>query len=425
MKATRLILTSVILGCSFTAALSYNTYQAPLNKFGSVDVNANVPDEQQVIEKAPGFKDPDIQPLSSKYTAIVPTPPMFNVKSYILTSANTGQVLAANNANLRLPPASITKLMLLYIAEQELQNGTIKLSDVVQVPQVAWGTGGSRMFLKPGEQVTVQQLIPGIIVDSGNDAAVTLATHIAGTQDAFVDIMNQKAQALGMTNTHFTDVMGLPAPAHYSSAMDLAILAKAMITEFPQNQSWFSQKDYTFDGIHQYNYNKLLFIYPYADGLKTGSTDSAGFSLVSSAQEPNNTMHLIAVVLNAPSIMDSATFSKSLLTYGFRNFKDQTIYPANSKLQDLRVYDGSEKTIPVGLSQALTVTVPVASNEKITTTLALPKNLEAPIQAGQNIGTIQVNLGKNTIETANVVALANDLPGGWFRKVYDYFAKKA
>ncbi len=395
----------------------------PLNQYGSVDVNANVPVAEQVLPKPANFKDPTITPLANQWPDIIPSQPMLNVRSYILMSANTGKILLAYNANKRLPPASLTKLMLLYITQQNLANGSIKLSDKILVPKVAWATGGSRMFLKPGSQVTIQQLIPGIIVDSGNDAAVTLATYIAGTQSAFVDMMNQQAHRLQMTNTHFTDVMGLPAPAHYSSAYDMALLAHAIVHDYPQYLSWFGQKSYRYNGIKQYNFNKLLFIYPDADGLKTGSTASAGFSLVSTAKQPHNPMRLIGVVMGAPSDQASAQDSKALLTYGFRFFKNVLLYPKNTQLEKVRMYFGQNKRLRVGINQALNVTIPAHSGKKLSANLMMNKAIEAPIKKGQVVGTVEVKLGNTLIETTPAVALENNPTGGFWRRLSDHIAR--
>lgn len=412
--------------CVYSNNISHTSdkqYSPPLNKFGAVDVKAHVPLAEQVTPKPAGFTDPVLDPLTKRWPETIASPPELNVASYILMSATTGSILAAYNANKRLPPASITKLMLIYIVAQDIQNGSLKLDDVVKVPEVAWATGGSRMFLKPNMKVSVKQLIQGILVDSGNDATVTLAMHIAGTQSAFVDMMNRQAKLLGLVNTHFTDVMGLPAPAHYSSARDLAILARAIVTQYPQYQSWFSQKSFTFNNIKQYNYNKLLFIYPDADGLKTGSTNSAGFSLVGTAKQPDNPMRLISVVLNAPNAQASATDSKTLLIYGFRSFKDVTLYPSRSTLQKLRVYGGKHKMVDVGVEKKLVVTIPKQSNMKPKTHLVLNDGIHVPIKMNQVVGKVEVTLDDTVIKTVPAVSLYANPKGGIIRSVYDYFAK--
>ncbi len=391
----------------------------PLNSYGAVDMKANVPLSAQVPAKPTGFVDPVVTPLSTIFSKNVPIPPSLNSKSYLLMDANTGAVIATNNPNERLAPASLTKLMLLYIAEQELAQGQIHLDDMVTVQPVAWATGGSRMFLKPGAQVAVRDLISGIIVDSGNDAAVTLALHMAGTQDAMVNLMNQQAAQLGMTNTHFSDVMGLPAPNHYSTAYDFGLLASAIVTQYPQYLSWYGQKWFSYNGIKQPNFNKLLFIYPYAQGLKTGSTSSAGFSLVSAAKMPNNNMQLVGIVLNTPSGDDSAADSKALLTYGFNFFTTKKIYDAGQTLNSARVYFGQDKQTPVGLSSALNVTLPSSVTAELSAKLTLQPRLEAPITQNQTVGKIDILLNNQVIESVPAVALKANPSGSIWRRISD------
>ncbi len=410
---------------SSKTALTPLTAQSPvpLNSYGAVDLNANVPLSAQVIPKPANFTDPTVNSLSMIFAKSVPIPPNLNAKSYILMDANTGAVIAANNPNERLAPASLTKLMLLYITEQELAKNQIHLDDLVTVQPVAWATGGSRMFLKPGDQVAVRDLISGIIVDSGNDAAVTLALHLAGTQDAMVNMMNQQAAQLGMTNTHFSDVMGLPVPNHYSTAYDLALLAKAIITQYPQDIGWYGQKWFVYKGIKQPNFNKLLFIYPYALGLKTGSTSSAGYSLVSAAQIPGRSMELVGVVLNTPSGDDSAADSKALLTYGFNFFTDLKIYSAGQILDNPKVYGGKDQTSPVGPKEDINITIPTNLSSNLTANLKLQPNLQAPLVQNQIVGSIDISLANQTpalpIQSTPAVILKDNPVGNMFRKIHD------
>lgn len=389
----------------------------PLNAYGAVDVNANVPLALQVPVKPNGFVDPNIQTEAQVWASHVPAAPQLNAKSYVLMAANSGAILAANNPNERLAPASLTKLMLLYITEQELAAGQIHLSDMIKVPKVAWATGGSRMFLKPGQEVSVRNLISGIIVESGNDAAVTLATHIAGTQNAMVSLMNQQAQALGMSNTHFSDVMGLPVPNHYTSAYDMAKLAQAIVTQYPQYISWYGQKWFSYNGIKQPNFNKLLFTYRYAQGLKTGSTDTAGYSLVSAAKMPDRPMHLIAVVLGTPSGTDSAADSKALLTYGFHFFKTTTVYSANQTLNNAKTYLGKSSSTPVGVAQDMVVTLPQSLSSQLQAALNLNKKIKAPISKGQMLGKVQVKLNGQLLAEAPAIALQANPEGGFWTRL--------
>jgi len=405
------------------APVDINSATPPLNKYGAVDVNASVPVSAQVPDKPAGFKDPAVNPLANNYSDLIPAQPSLNAKSYILVDANSGEVIAANNPNMRLAPASITKLMLIYVAQQEIAAGTIHLTDEVTVPTVAWATGGSRMFLKPGQQVSVQDLISGILVDSGNDAAVTLATYIAGTQSAMVNMMNFQAQKLNMTNTHFTDIMGLPAPAHYSTAYDLALLGQAVMNTYPQYFAWFSQKYFKYGKITQPNFNRLLFIYPYASGMKTGSTDEAGYSLVGSAQMPNNPMRLVSVVMGTPDANTMATASKALMTYGFRFFSDQLLYSANTTLGNARIYGGDSRTVPAGVLENMYVTVPGTSKQQVSTEVNYLSGVEAPIKRGQQVGNVVISLNGKVISTQPIVAMQDIGPGGSVRRAIDKVSK--
>jgi D-alanyl-D-alanine carboxypeptidase (penicillin-binding protein 5/6) len=400
-----------------------NSATPPLNKYGAVDVNANVPVSVQVPPKPAGFQDPEVNPLANNYSDLTPAQPSLNAASYVLIDANSGEVIAASNPNLRLAPASMTKLMLLYVTDQELAAGTIHLNDQVTVPTVAWATGGSRMFLKPGQTVAVQDLISGIIVASGNDAAVTLATYIAGTQSAMVNMMNFQAQKLGMTNTHFTDIMGLPAPAHYSTAYDMGLLGQAIMTQYPQYFDWYSQKYFKYGNITQPNFNKLLFIYPYATGMKTGSTNEAGYSLVGSAQMPNNPMRLVSVVMDTPDANTMATTSKALLSYGFRFFSDQLLYPAGTTLGKARIYGGASMYVPAGTINDMYVTVPGSSKQTLTTQLQWMKGVEAPITKGQQVGSIIISMNGKVISTQPIDAMDDVGPGGNMRRAIDKVTK--
>ncbi|MDO8954198.1 MAG: D-alanyl-D-alanine carboxypeptidase family protein [Gammaproteobacteria bacterium] len=405
------------------APVDVNAATPPLNKYGAVDVNANVPVSVQVPEKPAGFKDPVINALANNYSDLIPAQPSINAKSYILIDANSGAVIAASNPNLRLAPASMTKLMLVYVAEQEIASGTIHLTDQVTVPTVAWATGGSRMFLKPGQIVSVQDLISGILVDSGNDAAVTLATYIAGTQSSMVNMMNFQAQKLGMTNTHFTDIMGLPAPAHYSTAYDMALLGQAVMIQYPQYFQWFSQKYFKYGNITQPNFNRLLFIYPYATGMKTGSTSEAGYSLVGSAQMPNNPMRLVSVVMGTPDANTMATTTKALMTYGFRFFSDQLLYSADTTVGKARIYGGSSRTVPAGVLNDMYVTVPGTTKQPVSTEITYLNGVEAPITRGQQVGTVVISMNGKVISTQPIVAMQDVGPGGSVRRAMDKVSK--
>ena len=285
-------------------------------------------------------------PSTNPQPLLVATPPTINAKAYVLMDANSGQILAQKNMDQKQPPASLTKMMTLYVISHALQNGTIKLDDQVPVSEKAWRMSGSKMFIKVGTTVSVEDLIQGIIVDSGNDACVALAEYIGGSEQGFADMMNAETKALGMQNTHFLNSTGLPEGEnfqtdHYSTAHDLAILGYALIRDFPEYYPWYKQKWFTYNKIKQPNRNRLLWRYPNADGLKTGHTDEAGFCLVSSAQSDN--MRLIAVVLGAPTDEARATDSIHLLDYGFRFFTTHVIYKANTPIANVRVWNGKKQ----------------------------------------------------------------------------------
>ncbi len=348
---------------------------------------------------------------------IVPPAPTIDAKAYILIDAGNGKILGANNPDVRLPPASLTKLMTLYLTFNALANGQIHLDDKVPVSKKAWQTGGSRMFIKPSDEVTVRELIQGIIVDSGNDACVAMAEFIGGSEDAFTDLMNQQAARLGMNNTHFTDCNGLPHPEHYSSARDMAILARAIITQFPEDYKGFAQKELTYAGITQQNRNRLLWRYPNTDGLKTGHTDEAGFCLVSSAKLGNS--RFIAAVFGAPSDNSRAEDSQALLTYAARFYESKKLYSANQTLGQVRVWKGRDKIVNVGVSSDTYLTLPAGHSDKISTQTMLPSKVNAPVRKGQVLGKVIVLLDNKPLAEYPLVALKDDPVGGWWTRMID------
>ncbi len=397
---------------------SSEDFQAPLNKFGAVDANANVPYSLQVPTSSASSLIPSpIATASATWPNRVPAKPVLNAKSYILIDATSGQVIAEDKANERLPPASITKLMLLYVLDHSLANKEMTLDQTLTVPTVAWATGGSRMFLKPNEKVKLQDLIYGVIVDSGNDAAVTIATTVAGTQEAFVGMMNHQAKVLGLENTHYTDVMGLPAPGHFTTARDLAVLGSRLLKDYPQYSAWYGVKSFTYNGITQENFNKLLFIYPYAIGLKTGSTNSAGYSLVSAAEKPGNPMKLVAVVLGTGSRDNSANESKALLEYGFRNFQTALLYKNHEKVTVANVPNGENTSLPVGVNKDFYVTFPMNAQKQLVAQVELMPNLKAPIQAGDVLGTLVIKLDGKIATSTEVIALQDLKSQSFWQKI--------
>lgn len=349
---------------------------------------------------------------------VVPNAPNVDAKDYILVDATTGAVLAANNPDQHVAPASLTKLMTLYVVFDQLKKGAIHMADQVRVSKKAWQTTGSRMFLREGMTPTVEELIQGVIVDSGNDACVALAEFIAGTEDSFVGMMNDQTKLLGMTNTHFMDANGLPSPDHYTSARDLAILTRALIENFPQYYHYFSERWFEYNNIKQPNRNRLLWRYQYADGLKTGHTNEAGYCIIGSAEKGG--MRLIVVVMGSSSDEARADASEALLTYGFRFFTTFKLYSANQVIVTPHVYFGAQKTVPVGLTQNLYITVPAGSEKAVTTSTQLITPLKAPLTQYQEIGNLAVILNQNTITVAHLVTLQSVNEGSFFGKMHDH-----
>lgn len=333
----------------------------------------------------------------------VPKPPAVGARGYVLEDFHSGQILGEDNADARLEPASITKVMSSYVIFKELAAGKIKLTDLVTISERAWRMEGSRMFVEVGKQIPVEDLLIGMIVQSGNDATVALAEHIAGTEEAFAAYMNRYAAQLGMTGSHFVDASGLPHPDHYMTARDIATMARALISEFPDYYKWYSQKEFTFNGIVQHNRNKLLWRDASVDGIKTGHTEAAGYCLVSSAQRDG--MRLIAVVLGADGEEARTSASQALLNYGFRFYETHKLYDAGSKLVDARVWKGEQETVPLGLTQALYVTIPRNQYSLLKADVQMPGQIMAPVAAGTGLGSVLVRLGDETLLEPPLVAL--------------------
>lgn len=375
-----------------------------------------------LIISAPIMANPVIPiPTQPQQATFVPTVPNLNATGYILLDATSGKILAEKNSDQRMPPASLTKLMSLYIISAAIKNGQIHMDDKVHISTKAWKTEGSRMFVKVNDDVPVRDLLQGIIVASGNDATVALAEHVAGTEEAFVNMMNQQAKLLGMNNSHFIDSTGLPNPDHYSTAHDLAILTQAYIKNFPEDYSFYSEKWFTYNGIKQPNRNRLLWRYQYADGLKTGHTNEAGYCLVASAKKDG--MRLISVILGEPNDLGRTEDSIRLLTYGFRFFETHKLYGGGLPLIQARVWQGQNAETPLGINEDLYVTVPMGTYKRLQSNLQVTNPLKAPIVKGQNYGTLDVVLtqGNNTQVVASkpLVALENNTQGGIIRRATD------
>lgn len=356
-------------------------------------------------------------PTRPSHPSFTPKPPKLKASGYILMDAASGKIIAEKNSDERLPPASLTKLMTMYVVSSALKSGQIRPDDKVLVSKNAWKTEGSRMFVKVGEEVPVSELMKGIVVASGNDAAVALAEHIAGTEEGFTDIMNQQAKILGMNSTNFTDSTGLPHPDHYSTAHDLALLSRAYIQHFPEDYNLYSEKWFSHNKIKQPNRNRLLWRYQYADGLKTGHTKEAGYCLVGSAKK--NGMRLISVVLGEPNDAARTEDSIRLLSYGFRFYETHKLYNADQPLVEARVWKGSKGQVALGVTNDLYVTVPTGQYKKLKADMDLDKGITAPIEKGKTYGTLNIKIGDKVIASQPLVALASDEQGGLIRRFSD------
>lgn len=366
----------------------------------------------------PPVANQTMRPTSSVNNPLItPAAPTLNAKAYILIDVNSGKIIAEKDSDKKLPPASLTKMMTLYVISTALHNQQIHLSDPVRISQEAWKIGGSRMFVKEGQQVSVEDLLKGIIVDSGNDACVAMAEHVGGTESGFTEIMNHQAKNLGMNNSHFTDSTGLPNEDHYTTAHDLAILGQALVTNFPQYYDWYKQKWFTFNGIRQPNRNRLLWRDSQVDGLKTGHTNEAGFCLVASAKHEN--MRLLSVILGAPNDTARADDSERLLNYGFRFFETHQLYKKGTSITQLPLYKGAINTINIGLSDDQYVTIPTGQYQRLSIVTQVPKYLQAPLKKGDKIGDLMIKFDNQIISTQGLYALDDVPKGGIFTRMKD------
>lgn len=349
--------------------------------------------------------------------SIVPPPPELAAKSYVLMDAASGIVLVNHKGDLRLPPASLTKLMTAYIATLEIDKGQLKENDLVTISEKAWRMGGSKMFVKVGNQVSVNDLFHGIIIQSGNDASVALAEHIAGGEDTFAALMNSQAKQLGMSNSHFMNATGWPAEGHYSTAHDMATLARAIIYADPAHYAIYAQKEFLWNGIKQPNRNLLLWRNDGVDGLKTGHTDDAGYCLVASAKRGDQ--RLIAAVFGTESEAARAAESDKLLTYGFHFFESKTFHKQGEVLANAKVWKGAVRTVKAGLTADLAYSKAKGEMATLTTQIVLNPTLMAPLKQGDVIGKIEIRQGEKVLQQADVVALEAVEQGGFFRRSWD------
>lgn len=347
----------------------------------------------------------------------IPAAPSLGANSYVLLDFNSGDLLVESNPDMRVEPASITKVMTSYVVFTEVANGNVKLEDKVNISEAAWRTGGSRMFIEPGMEVTVEQLIKGMVIQSGNDASVALAEHLAGTEDAFAGLMNHYAAQLGMTNSHFMNSTGLPMEDHYTTARDVALLSVALIADFPEFYHWYSEKEYSFNNIRQHNRNNLLWRDPAVDGLKTGHTEAAGYCLAASAKRDG--MRLISVVLGSSSETARVSESQSLLNYGFRFFETVQLYKAGQELAQGRVWKGETEQIRLGISDDLFVTIPRGRYDDLDAHVEMRPELIAPINEGEMVGEISIRLEDGEVANRGLVALESIPEAGFFGRAWD------
>nr|WP_240609812.1 D-alanyl-D-alanine carboxypeptidase family protein [Halomonas endophytica] len=348
---------------------------------------------------------------------MIPAPPQIAAKSWFLMDADSGRVLVEHNADERLPPASLTKLMTAYLVERELDRGNISLDDTVRVSENAWRTGGSKMFIEVNNDVAIRDLLYGIIIASGNDASVAVAEHLAGGEAPFADLMNQHATRLGLQNTNFTNATGLPHPEQYSSARDMALLSRYIINDYPEHYAIYSEKYFTYSDIRQPNRNRLLWRDPTVDGLKTGWTTEAGYGLVASAKRDD--MRLISVVMGTSSEEARAQETQKLLSYGFRYYETMNLYEQGAVLNSPRIWGGDKNELRLGVDEDVFMTVPRARNEELSARLDIRQDMTAPISQGERVGTLEVRLGDDIVGEQPLVALESIEEGGIFKRLLD------
>jgi serine-type D-Ala-D-Ala carboxypeptidase (penicillin-binding protein 5/6) len=348
---------------------------------------------------------------------IIPAPPKIKASSYLVMDFNSGTFLVEENIDQKLPPASLTKIMTVYVVASELANGKISLEDEVLVSEKAWRTQGSRMFIEVDKKVKLDDLLHGVIIQSGNDASVALAEYVSGTEDVFADLMNKHAERLGMNNTHFVNSTGLPDANHYTTASDLAKLARALIKDYPQVYGLHKVKEFTFNKIKQHNRNKLLWRDRSVDGVKTGHTEEAGYCLVASAIQDG--MRLISVVMGTDGMNARAKASQALLNYGYRFYETHKLYSSGDSITSVKIWKADSETINLGLNQDLYITVPRGQYEKLEPVVEIDKQVIAPVNQGEQKGILNIMLANNKITTVPLLALETISEGGLVNRLKD------
>lgn len=346
-----------------------------------------------------------------------PAPPIIGATSYLLIDSKTGHELATLEPDKAVAPASLTKLMTAYAVFNALRQGQIRLDDQITVSEKAWRTPGSRMFIEVGKQVAVEDLLLGMIVQSGNDASVALAEHVAGSESVFAQVMNQYARTLGMHSSHFVNATGLPDDDHYSTARDLSTLARAIIEEFPEYYRWYSVKEFEYNDIKQPNRNNLLWRDASVDGMKTGHTDAAGYCLVASADRDG--MRIISVVLGTSSAKARIDGTQALINYGFRFFETRLVYSAGAEITSTRIWKSANEVTALGVLEDLYVTIPRGAYDELDSTLNVPAVLLAPVAQGQPLAELRISLGDTDVITAPLRALEDNPDGSFWQRTRD------
>ena len=355
--------------------------------------------------------------LAKSLPALIPSPPQLAASSYLLVDANSGKVIVESNADHRLPPASLTKMMTGYIASSEIKKQTISAEDMVPISVKAWRMKGSKMFIREGTSVPVRELLKGVIIQSGNDASVALAEFIAGDEMAFSEIMNQQAQLLGMTQTEFKNSTGWPAEGHLTTARDMAIIAARLIKDFPDHYALYSQKEFTYNDITQLNRNGLLWRDASVDGLKTGWTEEAGYCLVASAQK--NGMRLVSVVMGAKSERAREQETQKLLSYGFRYYETHTLYEMGQVVNSSQLWAGLEKYFDLVVEDDIFLTIPRGERDLLEVSIEVDKNIVAPVIAGQSYGVLNIKKGDELLIQRNIVAAKDVDSAGFLLRLWD------
>ncbi|NCF35209.1 MAG: serine-type D-Ala-D-Ala carboxypeptidase [Gammaproteobacteria bacterium] len=347
----------------------------------------------------------------------IPNPPELDATSYFLIDFDSGRVLAEKDPDKHIEPASITKLMTAYLVDKAIADGDIALDEMVTISEKAWRMKGSKMFVEVGKQVPVEDLLKGLIIQSGNDASVALAEHIAGSESAFAGYMNHQAQLLGMTNTNFVNATGWPDENHYSSARDIATLTRAVINEFPESYAYYKEREYTYNKIRQFNRNRLLWRDDTVDGVKTGHTEAAGYCLVASAQRED--MRLISVVLGSDSDKSRTQSSQSLLNYGFRFYETHKLYRAEEVLKTARIWYGEQEQVNLGVGKDIHITIPRGRYRDLDASMEIDREISAPVAQGQQLGQVNIKLDDELMLSEDIVAMQDVGEGSFFVRTMD------